>query len=60
MITDRTFRSFLNCPRKAILQTIGSPGEQHDIERVQRDLDALYRPRALETFLGGCQPSGVV
>ena len=54
MITDRTFLSFLNCRRKAFLQAIGSPGEQPDIERVQLDLDALYRQRALKTFLGAC------
>jgi predicted RecB family nuclease len=60
MITDRTFLSFLNCRRKAFLQTAGSPGEQPDIERVQLDLDALYRRRALEAFLGACQPSDVV
>jgi predicted RecB family nuclease len=60
MITDRTFLSFLNCQRKAFLQTAGSPGEQPDIERVQLDLDALYRRRALELFLGTCQPSDIV
>jgi predicted RecB family nuclease len=60
MITDRTFLSFLNCRRKAFLQTAGSPGEQPAIERVQLDLDALYRQRALEAFLGACQPSDVV
>jgi predicted RecB family nuclease len=60
MITDRTFLSFLNCRRKAYLQTAGSPGEQPDIERVQLDLDALYRRRALEAFLGACPPSDVV
>src|SRR5262245_4009411 len=60
MITDRTFRSFLNCRRKAFLQTAGSPGEQPDIERVQLDLDPLYRRRALEAFLGACQPCDVV
>jgi predicted RecB family nuclease len=60
MITDRTFLSFLSCRRKAFLQTAGSPGEQPDIERVQVHLDALYRQRALETFLGAYQPSDVV
>ena len=60
MITDRTFISFLNCRRKAFLQTAGSPGEQPDIERVQFDLDTLYRQRALEAFLGAYQPSDVV
>jgi predicted RecB family nuclease len=60
MITDRAFLSFLNCRRKAFLQTAGSPGEQPDIERVQLDLDALYRRRALEAFLGTYQPSDVV
>jgi predicted RecB family nuclease len=60
MITDRTFLSFLDCRRKAFLQTAGSAGEQPDIERVQFDLDALYRRRALEAFLGACQPSDVV
>jgi predicted RecB family nuclease len=60
MITDRMFLSFLNCRRKAFLQTAGSPGERPDIERVQLDLDAFYRRRALETFLGASQPSDVV
>src|SRR5262249_15752829 len=60
MITDRTLRSFLNCPRKAFLQIAGSPGEQPDIRRVELDLEALYKRRALETFLGACQPSDVV
>ena len=60
MITDRTFLSFLNCQRKAFLQTAGSPGQQPDIERVQLDLDALYRRQALDAFLGACQPCDVV
>jgi predicted RecB family nuclease len=60
MITDRTFRSFLNCRRKAFLQIAGSPGEQPDIERVQLDLDTIYRRRALGAFLGACRPSDVV
>jgi predicted RecB family nuclease len=60
MITDKTFRSFLNCRRKAFLQAAGSPGEQPDIERVQLDLDTLYRRRALEVLVGGCQPPDVV
>ena len=60
MITDRTFLSFLNCRRKAFLQTAGSPGEKPDIERVQLDIEALYRRKALEAFLGACQPSDVV
>ena len=60
MITDRTFLSFLNCRRKAFFQTVGAPGAQPPIERVQLDLDALYRRRALEAFLGACRLSDVV
>jgi hypothetical protein len=60
MITDRTFLSFLNCRRKAFLQTAGSPAVQPDLARVAFDLDVLYRRRALEAFLGAWEPSNVV
>src|ERR1700720_712245 len=60
MITDRTFFSFLKCGRKAFLQAAGNPGEQPDIDRVQRDLDALYRRRAVGVLLGAYQPADVV
>jgi predicted RecB family nuclease len=60
MITDRTFFSFLNCGRKAFLQAAGNLGEQPDIDRVQLDLDALYRRRAVGVLLGAYQPADVV
>lgn len=60
MITDQTFLSFLNCRRKAFLQTVGAPGERPPIEIVQLDIDALYRRRAVEVFLGACRLSDVV
>jgi predicted RecB family nuclease len=60
MITEQSFLSFLNCRRKAYLQTAGSPGEQPHIERVQLELDTIYRRRALEAFLAVWPPSDVV
>jgi predicted RecB family nuclease len=59
MITDQTFLSFLNCRRKAFLQTSCGPGEQPSTERMQFDLDVLYRRRALEVILRACQPSEI-
>jgi predicted RecB family nuclease len=60
MITDQTFISFLNCRRKAFLQAAGNRGEQADIERVQLDLDALYRRKTLEEYLAPYPPSDVL
>jgi predicted RecB family nuclease len=60
MITDQTFLSFLNCRRKAFLQTAYSPAEQPDSVRVGLDLDVIYRRRALEVFLGTYEPSEIV
>jgi hypothetical protein len=60
MITGRTFLNFLNCQRKAFLQTAGNSGDQPDIERVQLDLEALYRRRALEALLSTFEPFDVV
>jgi predicted RecB family nuclease len=60
MITDQSFLSFLNCPRKAYLQTASCPSERPDIEKVEAELDVLYRRRALETFLSPFRPDEVV
>jgi hypothetical protein len=51
MITDKTFGDHLRCGRKAFLKATGSPGEQHDIERVRIGLDGGYNRRALEVYL---------
>jgi predicted RecB family nuclease len=51
MITDKIFGDHLRCGRKAFLKAAGSPGEQHDIERVRNDLDVGYDRRALEGYL---------
>jgi predicted RecB family nuclease len=60
MITDRTFFSFLNCQRKAFLQSAGMTGEQPDTDRVQIDLDRLYRRQAIGVLLGAYRPADVV
>lgn len=56
-ITDDTLLSYLNCKHRAFLEATAFPGEQPDFERVQLDLDRLYRRQALESYLAahpGC------
>lgn len=60
MITNDTFLSFLHCPRKAHLKTYGSLGEPVDIERIQLELERLYRQQALEEFLRSAPPCEVI
>src|SRR5262249_14572055 len=51
IITNETLINHMHCRRKAFLKAAGTPGEPHDIERVQRDLDGAYIQRALEVYL---------
>src|SRR5262245_27224720 len=51
VITNETLINHLHCRRKAFLKAAGTPGEPHDIERVQRDLDGAYIQRVLEVYL---------